>query len=690
MEKELLNQSKIETKTGETPNLGISMDEKELEELLKNTIVLYFNDNEYENLKNENEIINYFYNKEYVCIEYIKRKYSIKEKRRIVKNLIQELILEKFKCQQFSKKIIKKLKSIKKKLISKDNITIELYYAELKKQFNIDNFPKFLIKETLIRIKNIVSIRFYEENLNNKLDDDNVKILIYFYQWLNFTRTFGYPFTKFSKNYISISDSTTPFDNLFHENINDTETYKIILFRIFILSNAYVIINNKYTQDIFKKNYQTIISWFSISDKEDIFHYENLIDFFKLFPLNNIDEILEGYIKYLFKNNIDTKESLFFLIASFFYCITREIEDLNSNTSNDKFKFNYLLDNVIHNIQKYSKGKIGNYSFNLKEMISYLDYFQIKENYNIQKNNNIYNINDIKTILIKTNEYNLNTRFQELIIKLKETYPNYNLLPMIMDIIYKFIGFPNIFSDKTLRKRIKLIPYSINYYSNKIIIVISGFGAEKDNHPEMWKQLIESNRRGMYYFYQWPGDSIGKIIFKVFGNIIPFLGQSIINSSLPNIFISAKKRASYSGRILALILASRKFFGNCQVDLIGFSLGCHVIKYCLKELDSIENFNHNIINTVTFIAGATHIKNNQKWEEMFNKIITGRIINCYSKNDNVLEYLFKSCIKKDPIGRSQLIIGNNYNKRIENYNMNDLGHIDYRKNFITLIDKVNL
>ena len=259
-----------------------------------------------------------------------------------------------------------------------------------------------------------------------------------------------------------------------------------------------------------------------------------------------------------------------------------------------------------------------------------------------------------------------------------------------MDIIYKFIGFPNIFSDKTLRKRIKLIPYSINYYSNKIIIVISGFGAEKDNHPEMWKQLIESNRRGMYYFYQWPGDSIGKIIFKAFGNIIPFLGQSIINSSLPNIFISAKKRASYSGRILALILASRKFFGNCQVDLIGFSLGCHVIKYCLKELDSIENFNHNIINTVTFIAGATHIKNNQKWEEMFNKIITGRIINCYSKNDNVLEYLFKSCIKKDPIGRSQLIIGNNYNKRIENYNMNDLGHIDYRKNFITLIDKVNL
>ena len=316
MEKELLNQSKIETKTGETPNLGISMDEKELEELLKNTIVLYFNDNEYEKLKNESEIINYFYNKEYVCIEYIKRKYSIKEKRRIVKNLFQELILEKFKCQQFSKKIIKKLKSIKEKLISKDNITIELYYAELKKQFNIDNFPKFLIKETLIRIKNIVSIRFYEDNLNNKLDDDNVKILIYFYQWLNFTRTFGYPLTKFSKNYILISDSTTPFDNLFHENINDTETYKIILFRIFILSNAYVIINNKYTQDIFKKNYQTIISWFSISDKEDIFHYENMIDFFKLFPLNNIEEILEGYIKYLFKNNIDTKESLhlFFIV----------------------------------------------------------------------------------------------------------------------------------------------------------------------------------------------------------------------------------------------------------------------------------------------------------------------------------------------------------------------------------------
>ena len=195
----------------------------------------------------------------------------------------------------------------------------------------------------------------------------------------------------------------------------------------------------------------------------------------------------------------------------------------------------------------------------------------------------------------------------------------------------------------------------------------------------------------MYYFYQWPGDSIGKIFIKMIGNSIPFIGEYISNASIPNIFMSAKKRASYCGKILALILASRKFFGNCQIDLIGFSLGCHVIKNCLKELYSIENLNHNIINTVMFIAGATHIKNNEKWEKIFNRIITGRIINCYSKSDKALQLLFQPCVSKNPIGRIELNIGKQ-NMRIENFDMSDLkmGHIDYRRHFKELIDKVNL
>ena len=690
MEKTTTTNNNSNTDTGETPGFDLSMDEKELEELLNNTINLYFKENECEELKDEKAIINYFYQKEFICIEYVKRKYDIKEKRLIIKNLIMGLIFEKFKLQKFSQKILKKFEIINNYLILRDDITIEIYYEELQKKFNIDNFPKFLIKETLIRIKNIVSIRLYEQNLDNKLKDVYVKNLIYFYEWLNYSRNFGYPLEQYSKDYISIPDSTTPFDILFSKKLIYKDDLKNILFHIFILSNASVIKNNKYTHIILEHNYSTIISWFNINKEEHSFNFENLIENF--ISLDNIEELLRSKIEYLFENYIDTKESLISIIASFFYCITREIEDINSvSTNEEKFKFSYLLDNVIHNIQKYSKDKIDN--FNIKEMISYLDYFQIIEDLNDKKINPTYKFKDIETIL--TNEklnYNLNERFKEIIVKIKETYPsNFNLIPMIKDLLLNYIKVPTFFSEKILKNRIELIPFSKKYYSNKIIILISGFGAEKDDHPELWKQLINSNRRGMYYFYQWPGDSIGKIFIKMIGNSIPFIGEYISNASIPNIFMSAKKRASYCGKILALILASRKFFGNCQIDLIGFSLGCHVIKNCLKELYSIENLNHNIINTVMFIAGATHIKNNEKWEKIFNRIITGRIINCYSKSDKALQLLFQPCVSKNPIGRIELNIGKQ-NMRIENFDMSDLKmrHIDYRRHFKELIDKVNL
>ena len=677
-----------ETKTEETPAFELSMDEKEIEELL--TINdLYFKEEDYEKLEEEKNIIDYFYKKEFSCIEYIKRKYIIKEKRLIVKNFIMDLILEKFKIHKLSETIITKLKKINNQLISKNDITIDIYYAELKTKFNVDNFPKFLIKETLIRIKSIVSIRLYEQNLDNQLNDGKVKTLTYFYQWLNYTRTFGYPYN--TKDNISIPDSTTPFDLLFDGNVCHNESLKLILFHIFILSNASVIKNNEYTRDIFKINYDTILSWFSIKNDEKSFNYENLIENF--ISLDNIQQLLKNYIEFLFEKYIDTIESLSFIIASFFYCITREIEDINPTFTNDKFKFNYLLDNVINNIHKYSKTKIDNFKFNIKEMISYLDYFQIKEDLNYKKINKIYKFHDIEAIFTQEKlEYNLNARFKEVIKKLKSNYSlNYNLFPIIKNLLFKyFFKFQNFNSDKIIKERIQLIPYSKKYYSNKIIILISGFGAEKDNHPELWKELIKSNRRGMYYFYQWPGDSIGKIFIKAIGNFIPFL-NNFINQSIPFIFLSAKQRAKYCGKILALILASRKFFGNCQVDLIGFSLGCHVIKSCLRELYSIENLNHNIINTIMFIAGATHIKNNEKWEKIFNKIVTGRIINCHSDSDYVLKCLFKPCVSKEPIGRNKLIFGNN-NMRIENVDMSDLymKHTDYRKHFKELIDKVDL
>ena len=50
--------------------------------------------------------------------------------------------------------------------------------------------------------------------------------------------------------------------------------------------------------------------------------------------------------------------------------------------------------------------------------------------------------------------------------------------------------------------------------------------------------------------------------------------------------------------------------GNFKINLVAFSLGNQVIKYCLKELSSRKVY--NVINHVIFIAGATCIKHKDK------------------------------------------------------------------------------
>ena len=55
---------------------------------------------------------------------------------------------------------------------------------------------------------------------------------------------------------------------------------------------------------------------------------------------------------------------------------------------------------------------------------------------------------------------------------------------------------------------------------------------------------------------------------------------NLVRTTLTN----EKQKAEYSGKLLSIILLSKKFFGDLKINLVGFSLGCHVIKYCLKEI----------------------------------------------------------------------------------------------------------
>ena len=117
-----------------------------------------------------------------------------------------------------------------------------------------------------------------------------------------------------------------------------------------------------------------------------------------------------------------------------------------------------------------------------------------------------------------------------------------------------------------------------------------------------------------------------------------------------NHFCNSKERAKYSGRLLAHILMSKQFFNGFQINLIGFSLGNHVITNCLKELYELES---NIkIKKVILIAAATQIDYKDKWKKIIEKIVVEKFINCYSKKDDALQLYITTTGQNNPIGLS--------------------------------------
>ena len=137
---------------------------------------------------------------------------------------------------------------------------------------------------------------------------------------------------------------------------------------------------------------------------------------------------------------------------------------------------------------------------------------------------------------------------------------------------------------------------------------------------------------------------------------------------------------------MALILFSNKFFKNFQINLVGFSLGAHVIKNCLEELNKLNN-NENFIKikNVILIAGATSINGNE-WKNIIENTITNKFINCYSKKDWVLRYFYKvsKLFQTEPVGLNYLNIINNDCNLVKNYNFTDnvFGHLSYNYNIL--------
>ena len=210
-----------------------------------------------------------------------------------------------------------------------------------------------------------------------------------------------------------------------------------------------------------------------------------------------------------------------------------------------------------------------------------------------------------------------------------------------------------------------------------ITICISGFLTEKQDHFSGWKEFVRNNKQvTFYYFLNWPSES----------GISSFMN-----------FTQAKKRANYFGKVLANMIISEKFFKNKKITLVGHSLGCHFIKCCIKEIaeNKDEDFqgNTNKIDKIIFLGGATQIKNNKRWKDIFNKVTKCNVSNFYSKKDKALWIMQTKLVwGKKPIGRNPLLLEGIY---VHNYDCGNIEFVDmlnhgYKEVYGKIVETFNL
>ena len=600
----------------------------------------------------ENELLDFFYDREKLSLEFIDANFKEKKnQKQFLHNYVSEIIEEKYKYNksidnlriQIEKKFDEIIEDIRN---CKDINHYDLSEKYIKK-LGTKNIPKFLeknIQEVFEILKLVNEVNEKDEvnskdikNEKPKIEIDYDYFIVYYFQFLNKERI--------------------PFD------MEKKET----IFKLLLYSNLKDIYKNPKIKKIFVDNYLNI--------SECLNYFEGISEFEKVInekenELNLIDIKSENIF-----NNYKISDNHLHTIASFFYLIINIMKDTEINNINNglqKQKDNNLnkpfMIKILKNILKCFAKYCSNFGYTTETYKSLLNYFNnyLNEKEISVKANDYYGPEDIEKKIRNTQNYKYISEYESLIGKIK-------------------IG--ELFSTllNGLKDFFKLIPLKKDRNSQSITILISGFLSQMDDF-DSWKLFYNFDKdNSNYYLFKWPSSNSISLAIRVY--------IDILNSAAS--FISCYKKAEYAGRALALFLLSNEDFYDCQINLVGFSLGCQVIKNCLDELDEFKN-NKFMINNVLLMGGATVIEESEKnkWRDIFKENVAGRIINCYSKCDNVLSILFKSCIFNTPIGIQTLDIKSEDEEYpiVEDYDFSDieLGHLDYRNKFDIILKRINL
>ena len=696
----------------------------------------YFKQNQIELLNNEKDILKYFYENEIKCLKYIYIFYKDKQKQKhLLIKVLDYLLISLFRMNS---SIIEKTQEIENKfsLINEEyytgeknlDLSPETYKSKIKKVFQNENIPHFLLRRGIKILKEIQ--KYYEKNfldLENENENENEEKI---------NENFDYDNNiKESSNQENIFDIIKQFYS--QEKKPFLEDYDLELIQYFFIIFVYVVkkINNNEGINQINNNLDILEKHFRFKLKE------------KLSELDYSDEGIEITFQYYIRENFENKKNLFpFIIASFCY-ILFELKNMNNRIeiftelvilfiNNIKyFDFSGILNTFLNQVEKiedyYNIFQIKNESNKKKKVINrykvdnnfeenqnfklyekennifennfdYYDKNKSENNNNINNNilinnnnniiNNYYIINnnnnnnenkiekkerklqnfklfhckDIIAVMKGCKDNMIKRRFESLVEEEEEieSKEKSNLLLNILN--WAKAKFKMVDDKKnTIEKKLRLYPLNKEIKGNIITIFISGFYSSDSEKEKEWENFTN------VYLKYFPNSNIYYYNWPSSNlNIFDFVSELLIHRGE---FERATKRAECCGRILGNLIQSKLFFDDFKINLVAFSLGNHVIKNCLKELYEQKIF--NVINNIIFIAGATNISQDEDFIKIFNHC-SGNIINCYSKRDLALVYRFSIDLNL-AIGRHKLIIKGCDN--IYNYKSSNL-HLLYRKN----------
>ena len=474
-------------------------------------------------------------------------------------------------------------------------------------------------------------------------------------------------------SYISLDKRMNIRDYIFHkkgDKLTDTQLFieiyenlksgKNIPFESvsckFEIYNLLIIVNYEY---LTRPNFKDFFLNFLLLNLKDV----EKMDYDLYYQLSNESQIkLEKphLLKAINSQIKGDKKIIFEIIVSLYKRLIYEFKDnLNKSKSNniDNVYVNFILKNfVIFLDQSFSKEININpnlfellkilYKVNIEDLVEKKKYPTLKSRYNFEEIDEILTKNELvsKQYKIIKDELSNNEHKKENFIKSYWKKGQKWLGYEPTDELYKYITYLSL-------KQLRFIN------SNTITILIDGFRSQNKNELNQWDKLLGVlSEDTIIYFYKWPSGNAG--------------------FNMLNHFSNSKERAKYCGRLLALILMSNQFFNGFQINLIGFSLGNHVITNCLRELYEKEsNFK---LKNVILIAAATQMDDKDKWKKIIEKIVVDKFINCYSKNDEILGQLYITATgNNNPVGLSELIIKNDQKMDLVHNYLFSYGHIEY-------------